>query len=250
LAASREVYDVAVQFFDHHLGRSGEAAASAPDSELEKTLGTQVDRFVASDKISPPAPCQYLFIGSSSIVKWVTLAKDMAPLPVINRGLGGAHVEYVNRWFDELIRPYRPRAIVFYAGENDLAAGKSVERVINDFDAFMVRKREALGDTPVYFISIKPSKLRFDEFARQSAINDEIHAQAQHSSDLHFIDVVTSMLDDGHPKSLFADDGLHMDADGYAVWTRAVKGALTLTAQQELQSCQMATSQVGYDPGR
>src|SRR5207253_1447860 len=81
-------------------------------------------QFVRADRVSPPPPCQVLFVGSSSIVKWKeTLASDMAPMPVIDRGFGGSHIEYVNRWFDEIVAPHRPRAIVFYAGENDIDAG-------------------------------------------------------------------------------------------------------------------------------
>lgn len=151
----------------------------APDTRLERELAVEIDRFVVADRTSPPAACQVLFVGSSSIVKWrPTLAADMAPMPVINRGFGGSHVEYINRWFDEIVAPYRPRAIVFYAGENDLDAGKSVDRVVADFDAFMTRKTQALRDTPVYFISLKPSKSRFAQFARQSAVNDAIRARA------------------------------------------------------------------------
>lgn len=90
-----------------------------------------------------------LFVGSSSIAMWKTLAEDIAPLPVINRGIRGAQVEDVNRWFDRMVAPYRARAIVFYAGENDIAAGKSVDGVLADFDTFMQRKTAAMGQTPV-----------------------------------------------------------------------------------------------------
>jgi len=70
------------------------------------------------------------------------------------------------------------RRIVFYAGENDLDAGKSVDRVIADFETFVARKSQALGETPVYFISLKPSKLRFAQFPLQTQVNDAIRARA------------------------------------------------------------------------
>src|SRR5215475_12774010 len=141
------------------------AAQTSPAPKLEQELGAEVARFVEADRVAPPAACQVLFVGSSSIVNWKeTLATDMAPMPVINRGFGSSHIQYVNRWFDQIVAPYRPRAIVFYAGENDIDAGKSAERVIADFHEFMKRKTQALGKTPVYFTSLKPSKLRFREF--------------------------------------------------------------------------------------
>lgn len=85
-------------------------AQTTSNPALEKELGAEVARFVEGDRIAPPAPCQVLFVGSSSIVKWKdTLATDMAPMRVINRGFGGSHVEYVNLWFDQIVPPYRPR---------------------------------------------------------------------------------------------------------------------------------------------
>jgi GDSL-like Lipase/Acylhydrolase family len=217
---------------------SGAGSAPAPDPMLERSLAAEVGRYVEADRAAPPPPCQVLFIGSSSIVKWKpTLAADMAPLPVINRGFGSSHIEYVNRWFNELVAPYRPRAIVFYAGENDIDAGKSVDRVIADFDAFMALKTSKLGDTPVYFISIKPSKRRFDELARQSRVNAAIRARSRERSDLHYIDVVAPMLENGKPKDIFEADGLHMTAKGYAIWTSLVRAALLPGAEAEARRC-------------
>ncbi len=213
-------------------------AFSAPPTTLEQELKPEIDAFVAEDKVAPPAKCQVLFVGSSSIVMWKgRLADDMRPMPVINRGFGGSHIEYVNLWFDQIVAPYHPRAIVFYAGENDLDAGKSVSRVISDFDAFMDQKSKALGTTPVYFISVKPSKLRFAELPLQTKVNDAIRARADQRSDLHYIDVAAPMLEHGKPRDIFGPDDLHMTDKGYAIWTRAVRAALLPNTEAESQKC-------------
>jgi hypothetical protein len=223
------------------------ACASAPQSEataaLEAQLAGEVARYVEADAATPPAPCQVLFVGSSSIRLWRTLAIDMAPLPVVNRGFGGSQIEYVNRWFDPLVAANRPRTIVFYAGENDIDAGKSVARVLADFDAFMKLKTAALGDVPVYFIALKPSMQRVAQLAAQGEVNAAVRALAGRRADLHFIDVATPMLDGGQPKDLFAADGLHMTQEGYAIWTREVRAALLGAAQATHQagSCQPIT---------
>jgi lysophospholipase L1-like esterase len=221
--------------------------AQAPGSQApaqDDAFSAEIARFVDADRLAPPAPCQVLFVGSSSIVKWRDrLAADMAPMPVINRGFGGSHIEHVNHWFDQIVAPYHPRAIVFYAGENDLDAGKSVDRVVADFDEFMKRKTEALGKTPVYFISLKPSKLRFSEFPIQTKVNDAIRDRAGQRSDLHYIDVVSPMLENGKPKDIFAPDNLHMNAAGYEIWTRAVRAALLPNTQAEARSCRLSLTQ-------
>lgn len=214
--------------------RDPQAEAAA----LKSALGSEIERYVEADRAAPPAHCQVLFVGSSSIVLWKkSLAADMAPLQVINRGFGSSHIEHVNLWFDEIVAPYHPRAIVFYAGENDLNAGKSVDRVVADFDTFMARKSELLGDTPVYFISLKPSRQRFEQLPQQNAVNAAIRARAQTRPDLRFIDVVPLMLENGKPKDIFGPDGLHMTPAGYVLWTGAVKAALLPNDGAQQQSC-------------
>jgi GDSL-like Lipase/Acylhydrolase family len=215
--------------------RDPQAEAAA----LRRSLAVEIDRYVAADRAAPPAHCQVLFVGSSSIVLWKpTLAADMAPLPVINRGFGSSHIEYVNLWFDEIVAPYHPRVIVFYAGENDLNAGKPVAQVLADFDAFMAKKTAALADTPVYFISVKPSKQRIAQLALQTQLNAAVRARAAQRSDLHYIDVVPLMLDNGAPRDIFLADGLHMTRQGYLLWTAAVKDALLPGDAAELKSCE------------
>ena len=226
---------------------AGAQTAPAPTPTLEQELGAEVARFVEADRVAPPAPCQVLFVGSSSIVKWKdTLASDMAPMPVINRGFGGSHIEYVNRWFDQIVAPYQPRAIVFYAGENDIDAGKSVKSVVADFDEFMRRKKKALGDTPVYFISLKPSKLRFSQFPLQSRVNELIRDRAAQRSDLHYIDVVSPMLKNGEPKDIFISDGLHMNAEGYKIWTRVLRATLLPNTDTEARNCRLSAGGPGF----
>lgn len=216
-------------------GRDPQAKAE----ELRRSLSVEIDRYVAADRTAPPGHCRVLFVGSSSIVLWKpTLEADMAPLPVINRGFGSSHIEHVNLWFDQIVSPYHPRAIVFYAGENDLNAGKPVTQVLADFDAFMAKKTAALGDTPVYFISVKPSRQRFAQLALQAELNDAIRARAAQRSDLRYIDVVPLMLDNGVPRDIFLRDGLHMTRDGYVLWTGAVKAALLPDDDAELRSCE------------
>lgn len=226
-------------------------AQTSQAQTLEQELGAEVARYVESDRLAPPATCQVLFVGSSSVVKWKdTLAADMAPMPVINRGFGGSHIEYVNRWFEQIVAPYRPRAIVFYAGENDIDAGKSVDRVVADFEEFMSLKTRALGKTSVYFISLKPSKARYAQFSLQTQVNSAIRAQSTRRSDLHYIDVVTPMLENGVPKDIFVSDGLHMNATGYQIWTRAVRAALLPNTEAETIACRHEAPQSVLDRSR
>ena len=191
----------------------------------------EIAHFADLDRATPPAPCRYLFVGSSSIRFWSSLATDMAPYSVINRGFGGSTIADVNGYFDQVVTPYRPRAIFFYAGENDLWAKAPPRQVVADFRTFMALKRQKLGATKVYFISLKPSKQRFAQFAEQSWVNRRIRTMAALHGDLGYVDVVPVMLEAGQPKDIFIADGLHMVPAGYGLWTSAVRPVLEAEAK-------------------
>jgi lysophospholipase L1-like esterase len=176
-----------------------------------------------------------LFVGSSSIRRWTTLAHDMAPYPVLNRGFGGAEIADINANFARVVRPYRPRAIVFYAGDNDLHDGKTPDEVVADFNKFMTLKRANLKQVRVYFISVKPSKARLTEYPAQEAVNLAVKAMTLTQHDLIEIDMVPDMMADGKPMDIFVDDGLHMNAAGYAIWTRDVRRVFDWTEVKKLK---------------
>src|SRR2546423_9553455 len=110
--------------------------------------------FEASDKTNPPPKNAVLFIGSSSIRMWKTLARDFPDYQVINRGFGGSQIADSVYFFDRIVTKYEPRVIVFYAGGNDINAGKSAEIVFDDFKHFVSAVREKLPATKVVYISI------------------------------------------------------------------------------------------------
>jgi lysophospholipase L1-like esterase len=209
-------------------------ATHAPLPDLAQTspgvppaFDAAIAAFADADREAMPPACATLFVGSSSIRFWRSLKEDFPDRTVINRGFGGSTVWEVVHYFDRVVTPYRPKEIVFYAGENDINAGRTPEETYADFVQFMRLKEQKLGATPVWYISAKPSKLRLDQFARQSALNARIDALARMRDDLAYIDVVSVMLKpDGAPKDIFVADDLHMTPDGYALWTPVVDAAL------------------------
>jgi lysophospholipase L1-like esterase len=186
-------------------------------------FAAEIYAFAVVDSELPPNTCSILFVGSSSIRFWKSLQADMAPAPTLNRGFGGAQVSDVNLYFDRVVAKYQPRAIFFYAGENDLAAGKSPDQIVADFKTFLDLKTASLGSVPVTFISLKPSRLRFTQMQQQGQINQAIQTLSMSRSDLSFVDVASSMLENGIPKDIYREDGLHMTPEGYALWSTILK---------------------------
>src|SRR5690348_3591545 len=107
--------------------------------------------FAAADRAHPPPAHPVLFVGSSSIRMWSSLASDFPGRAVINRGFGGSRIPDATYYADRLVAPYHPRAIVLYAGDNDLAEGCTPEQVRDAFAAFVRRARSMDADVPIAF---------------------------------------------------------------------------------------------------
>ncbi len=220
-------------------------AQPAPAASIQR-LATPAPRFDAAiaafgeqDKANPPPKCAILFVGSSTIRFWSSLKEDFPKYQVINRGFGGSTVWEINHYFDQVVKPYQPKQIVYYAGDNDIGSSHhSPEQVYADFQTFMKLKTEALGKTPVWFIALKPSKLRFDMLPEMQDVNARVKAMADRRDDLAFIDIVPMMLKpDGTPKDIFREDGLHMTPEGYKLWTPLVEAALDAGQRGKAPSC-------------
>jgi lysophospholipase L1-like esterase len=181
--------------------------------------------FAAADRAHPPPAHPVLFVGSSSIRMWRSLATDFAGRAVLNRGFGGSRIADATYYADRLVAPYHPRAIVFYAGDNDLAEGCTPEQVRDAFAAFVQRARSLDAGVPIGFIAIKPSMARKRLLPQIRQANALVRAYARGQKDVGYVDVFTPMLGpDGQPQpKWFGADGLHMNRQGYALWTGLVR---------------------------
>lgn len=189
-----------------------------------------VAAFKLADDESFPAKGQILFIGSSSFARWKTLGQDMAPLQTLNRGFGGSNLDHMSFYAEQLIFPYEPRAIVIYAGENDFRGffPDSPEQVFADFEALDALLKARLPETPVHYLSIKPTISDWHLWPRMQEANRLIRQYTEADERLHFIDISTVMLGaDGAPRpEIFVEDKIHFTLAGYAAWTGVIKPIL------------------------
>ncbi|MBA3441567.1 MAG: hypothetical protein H0T92_17040 [Pyrinomonadaceae bacterium] len=210
--------------FLHASAQSAAAPQPAPDR-----WEAEIQAFENSDKTQPPTKDGVLFIGSSTIRLWKTLAQDFPQLKVINRGFGGSQIEDSLRYADRIIIPYKPRRIILYAGGNDITSGKTPARVAEDFKQLIARIRQQLPATHITYISILPNPARWhlDEKMRQtnSLIKALIDGKGRH---LSYLDAYPLLLGaDGQPRpELYVEDRLHLNEAGYRVLQAAVAAHL------------------------
>ena len=184
--------------------------------------------YKSADSLQKPGPNSILFVGSSSIHGWKSLADDFPEVSVINRGMGGSHMSDLNYYMDDIVFPYKPNAVLVYEGDNDIASGKTPEKVLEDYLTFLSKMKASWPSAPIFFISIKPSLARVDFMEKMAEANALIKAHTELHENLYYIDVFNPMLrEDGTPRTdIFGHDGLHMNETGYALWTKVIKSEL------------------------
>lgn len=193
-----------------------------PAQSWEETIA----KFEVSDRRAPVPQGGIVFIGASSIVRWdlPTYFPELGSR-AINRGFGGSLIADSLHFADRIVIPYKPRIVVLYAGDNDVETSITPEQIAASFTAFDKKIHAALPDTKIIFISIKPSLRRFAFMNKISRANALVKTYTQSHPHLDFVDIVPQMLDGGgRPRAEFlVADGLHMTAEGYKVWTAALR---------------------------
>lgn len=184
----------------------------------------EIFAFAKQDEEKAPPANPIVFTGSSSIRRWTTLAEDFPGLPVMNRGFGGSEIFDSFNYAHLTVIKYKPRRIVFYAGGNDIAGGKTPPRVFADFKAFVAKVHAALPDCRISYISNAPNPKRWvliDQLRETSRLIEEF---TKTDKRLEYINVHDAMLgSDGKPlPDIFVSDQLHMNPKGYAIWTKII----------------------------
>jgi lysophospholipase L1-like esterase len=184
----------------------------------------EIAAFEAADAAKPVEKGGIVFVGSSSIRMWKTLAQDFPNHRVLNRGFGGSQIADSVELADRIIFPYEPRLIVLYAGGNDIHAKKTPDQVVADFQAFVAKVRTKLPNTEIAYISIAGNPSRWAEVEDVKEVNRRIEEITKQEKGLKFINVFPRMMgEDGMPKpDIFLPDKLHMNEKGYAIWREVV----------------------------
>jgi lysophospholipase L1-like esterase len=197
------------------------AAADAPDPDPERFAG-EIAAFMAWDRKNAFPERGMLFVGSSSIRLWET-ATAFPGEPIVNRGFGGSELSDVIAWYDQVIRPYAPQKILVYAGDNDIAGGKTAGQVFEDYRQLVAKVKADFPATELVFLSIKPSRLRWAEWPEMLKANALVQRYADRHPGLGYVDLAAPLLDAaGQPKDVYLEDGLHLNEHGYALWREAL----------------------------
>lgn len=186
--------------------------------------------FAEQDALGAPEQGGLLFVGSSSVRRWEDFARLYSDYGPVQRGFGGGQLSEVARFSDTLVAPHDPRAIVVFAGANDVSIfGVEPAVVVDRFRCLRQRvARDLDARRPIFFVGILPTPDRWEGWAEATEINDAIRELAASDPGVHYVDMPAAFLATGQPPdaSLFVEDQLHLNADGYALWNQVLRAAV------------------------
>jgi lysophospholipase L1-like esterase len=230
ISSNRQIVDKSFQIESDTLSAKDLKSLSAfTDTLILNRFLNEIQLFEKDDSLNPERKVDVIFAGSSSIRKWTSLQNDMEGLNVLNRGFGGSTIPEVIYYSDILIFKHKPKQIVFYAGENDIATGKTDSaKVFNSFVYFQKLVKQKLPQTQLYFISIKLSPSRMKYWNSIKSINEMVRKYCLSNVNCKFIDVNKAMLDKNmHVRTdIYVADQLHLNEKGYQIWTTIILKAL------------------------
>lgn len=176
---------------------------------------------------APPAKGGIVFAGSSSIRLW-NLEKSFPGKGYVNVGFGGSEIRDTTHFADRILLPLEPKAIVFYAGDNDIAKKRTPAQVRDDFNAFAKAVHAKLPKARILYLTVKPSLARWKLYDTQKEANALVKSACEADPRLTYVDLVPATLGaDGKPKpEFFVKDGLHLSDAGYKAWSEIVRKAL------------------------
>ena len=198
-----------------------------PAPPTEGPFFDQIRAFMEADQHQFPAPGGVVFVGSSSITRWQSAQSDFPFIDLIRRGFGGSQLEQSTLYADRIVIPYKPRLIVMYAGDNDLAHGESPEEVFADFQKFVQTVHAELPETMIAFASIKFSPSRWHLKEEIARANNLIREYCEVTPNTHFIDMSQTLMgENGEPRPELFGDGLHPNRAGYREWIKVLAPAI------------------------
>lgn len=185
----------------------------------------EVRQLEATLAAMPSLTDKVVFYGSSSIRFWATLAQDFPQTDSLNLGFGGSTLAACAWFFERLVVPLAPKALVFYAGDNDLGDGRYPEEVYLFFCAFAEKMNLLLPGVPLLFLSIKISPARWGLSRQIQATNKLICQKLDRMPGGQYVDMTTPLLaPTGKPRpEFFENDGLHLSPAGYRVWQQTLQ---------------------------
>lgn len=142
-----------------------------------------------------------------------------------NRGIGGDDTDGILERLDEVTES-KPAKIFIMIGTNDLAYGKSIEHVIENYKKIIERIQSSTPETKIYIQSVLPvdEAIHFTRPMKDIvSINSQLKEMAKENG-LVYIDLFSLFnTNENRLNPDYSFDGLHLNGKGYEMWKKEIE---------------------------
>jgi lysophospholipase L1-like esterase len=175
-------------------------------------------------ELLPNTKNEIIFLGNSitDSAEWFEVFQNPN---IKNRGIGGDDTEGVLDRLNEITES-KPDKVFIMIGTNDLAYGKSVEQIIDNYKKIVAQIKKDSPKTKIFIQSILPVDDGI-HFTRPNASINKINVALKKiaiQEKLTYLDLASLFSDkDGKLDKNYSIDGLHINGAGYQKWKDAIE---------------------------
>jgi lysophospholipase L1-like esterase len=101
---------------------------------------------------------------------------------------------------------------------------KKPKTILTDTERIIEKIKRNYSDTEIVLIAAKPSLARWHLKRKYKKLNRKFQRLCKNDPSLEFADIWDTMLDGRKVREdIFIEDGLHMNAKGYALWLPVIR---------------------------
>ena len=182
--------------------------------------------------LNPVRKGSTLLIGSSFFTIWgydrvkMTFPQESGKRGILNHGFGGATIDEILYFYNRILYPYEPSAIVLRTGFNDILLGLTPEQTIFMFDRLITWIHTDFPNAEIVSLPIFDMPSLSDKyrplFQPSREYNRLMAEYVEETPHLKIWDINTFFYQNPEDvgtlcglKSFFVEDGLHITQDGY-----------------------------------
>lgn len=164
-----------------------------------------------------------IFLGDS-LTDYYEWGEALSDHQVLNRGIAGDTTTGVLNRIEEIIDA-NPERVYLMIGINDMIAGQSINKIETNYKYILDLLKNQSPNTTVYVQSVLPIN---KALTRHNVSNKNIMNLNERINNLallydyKYLDLYPAFLEFGQLNKDYTFDGLHLNGEGYKVWTREI----------------------------
>ncbi|MGA9290414.1 MAG: GDSL-type esterase/lipase family protein, partial [Anaerobacillus sp.] len=175
-----------------------------------------------------------IFLGDS-LTDYYEWGEALSDYEVLNRGIAGDTTTGVLNRIDEVVEA-KPDRIYLLIGINDMIAGQSVNKIETNYKQILDTLKTRSPHTKVYVQSLFPVNTALTSHPLKNATIKELNKRLKDLANLYnyrFIDIYPDLVEFGQLNKDFTFDGIHLNGEGYRIWTRKVLSTYNTNEKSE-----------------